>query len=99
MFAQAQKKCPDFATYHPELPASSKSYSMSQRLDDLDNKWIKMVPGPGNYPVYELTNKNNYKFVSKYLSTPTSIIGKQKRANLASNSIAPGPGKCKLNIN
>jgi hypothetical protein len=64
----------------------------------LENKWIKQVPGPGKYPTYEITSKNNYKSISKYLSTPTSIFGKQKRSNLALNTISPGPGKCKYFI-
>lgn len=96
MFGGGGKKSPDFGSYHPQPVIYSRSVSIGQKLDNLDNKWLKQVPGPGNYPAYELTNKNNRKTVSKYLSAPTSTFSKQKRASLASNSIVPGPGRCKI---
>lgn len=53
------------------------------------------MPGPGNYPVMELTTNKNKKIISKYLSAPTAEFGKEVRAGLALRTIAPGPGKCK----
>lgn len=50
-------KVPSPFEYNPEKPHKSLSYSMSARMADNSDKWIKMVPGPGNYTDIEITNK------------------------------------------
>lgn len=42
-------KVPSPFEYQPEKPHKSLSYSMSARMQDNTDKWIKIVPGPGNY--------------------------------------------------
>jgi hypothetical protein len=51
MFGSRMKKMPEPATYHPNPLINSRAYSIAQRHNNGDNKWIKQVPGPGNYPV------------------------------------------------
>lgn len=50
-------KVPSPFEYNPEKYHKSLSYSMSARIQDNTDKWIKMVPGPGNYSDIEITNK------------------------------------------
>lgn len=42
-------KVPSPSEYNPEKPHKSISYSMSYKIEDYTDKWIKSVPGPGNY--------------------------------------------------
>lgn len=72
MFGSKLKQAPEPASYKPMPAYNTRAYSMAQRLDNNDNKWIKQVPGPGNYPVLELTNNRNKKTISKYLSAHSS---------------------------
>lgn len=51
MFNEKLKKSPDSASYRPIHPFNTRAYSIAQRIDNTDNKWIKQVPGPGNYAV------------------------------------------------
>ncbi len=49
MFGQSLIKAPDPLSYHPQPAYNTKSYSLAQKLSVNDNKWLKQVPGPGNY--------------------------------------------------
>ncbi len=51
MFSSKLKQAPEPASYKPIPAYNSRAYSMGQRLENNTNKWIKQVPGPGNYPV------------------------------------------------
>ncbi len=72
MFGSKLKQAPEPASYKPLPVFNSRAYSIGQRLENGDNKWIKRVPGPGNYPVVELTNSRNKKIISKYLSAQSA---------------------------
>lgn len=48
-------------------------------MPDNSDKWIRMVPGPGNYSALEITNKETKVPVSKYVSAPSTRFGQNKR--------------------
>lgn len=50
--------------------------SLSGRVPDLTDKWIKEVPGPGTYKTYELLDKNLKSNISKFESIRTGKFSK-----------------------
>lgn len=48
MFQQNFKKPSPFE-YNPDKPKKSLSYSLSSRMEDQRDRWIRSVPGPGTY--------------------------------------------------
>lgn len=96
MFLQREEKTPTSTTYHPAINFNTKAYTIRKKIEPAENKWLKKVPGPGNYSYLELTNERNKKIISKYSSAASAKFGNSERGSLASKSIAPGPGQRKL---
>lgn len=51
MFNQKMKQAPEPASYRPLPPYNTRAYTLGKKLENNYNKWIRQVPGPGNYPV------------------------------------------------
>jgi hypothetical protein len=54
---------------------------LSGRLNDLSNKYIESVPGPGTYQTIDLLNKNLKANVSRFPSPSSAKFGKSDRKN------------------
>ena len=93
LFAMNQAKTPNPTSYTPIVYQNTRAFSMGKKLHVPENKWLKNVPGPGNYSFMELTNERSLKMVSKYKSAQSSKIGTSLRPSLAKKSISPGPGQ------
>ena len=96
LFKMNKMKSPNPTSYKPEVYYNTRSFSMAKKLEFDTEKWIKQVPGPGNYQRLDLTNNKNEKRISKYLSAPTSKFSLDQRKGLANKTLAPGPGQCTL---
>ena len=66
MFLSKYENTPTPTTYQPSINYNTKSFSLGKKIEPLENKWLKKVPGPGNYSHLELTNQRNKKIVSKF---------------------------------
>ncbi len=53
-----------------------KKVSLSGRIPDLSDKWIKGVPGPGAYKTFDLLDKNLKSNISKFSNIKTGKFGK-----------------------
>ena len=95
LFAMNKMKSPNPTSYKPDVYYNTRSYTMAKRLEYDAEKWIKQVPGPGNYEKLDLTNNKNEKRISKYLSAPASKFSLDQRKGLANKTLVPGPGQCK----
>ena len=58
MFYRPLKQAPEPATYNPKPLDGSVKYSLHPRLEDHSDKWVRSVPGPGNYSYLDLTQKS-----------------------------------------
>ena len=87
-------KSPNPSSYRPEVSYNTRCFSMGKKLEYDAEKWIKQVPGPGNYERLDLTNNKNEKRISKYISAPASKFSLDQRKGLANRTFAPGPGQC-----
>ena len=71
---------------------------MSGRNVDLGDKWIKSVPGPGNYDTIQLLNKDLKSINSKFQNVQTGRFPKCDRKSEFEEKLmkAPGPGQCTI---
>lgn len=56
MFHTKNELSPTATSYQPNHQFNSKAISMAKKIEPQENKWLKKVPGPGNYSILELTN-------------------------------------------
>jgi len=49
---------PGVGSYLIREPKNNQTISLSGRVPDLSEKWIRQVPGPGTYKTLELIDKN-----------------------------------------
>lgn len=94
MFRVNSGKVPSPLHYNPEKQTKSLSYTMMERREDRSDKWIRSVPGPGTYPAFDITSKEDLIPISTFISSPSTRFGKLQRLTEAElkNPKTPGPG-------
>ena len=92
MFNIKSDQVPTATTYNPNVNYNTRIYSMAKKISGGENKWLRQVPGPGNYSYLELTNERSKKIVSKHGSAPSMKFSKSQRPALAKSTNSPGPG-------
>jgi hypothetical protein len=100
MFYRPLKQAPEPATYSPKPLDGSLKYSLHPRLEDHSEKWVRSVPGPGNYSYLDLTQKSKSP-VSKHTSVVSGKFDQLPRLSEVEmrKNKNPGPNECNFVIN
>jgi hypothetical protein len=88
----------DYEPMKSTIELSPPKYSISAKLNDMQEKWPRSIPGPGQYNTIDVTRQNNKLSLAKFESSPAITFTKHKRIaeyeeKMRTNKI-PGPGEC-----
>jgi hypothetical protein len=101
VFDTRNSHAPGPGAYNVKPSESKQTIGLSGRVADLSDKWIKEVPGPGQYKTMDLLDKNMKSNISKFGSARTGRFSKGERGEferLIKKRAIPGPGECKFGV-